>query len=857
MSFEHDSVIDFTPITFAGTFVRKMRDIKGLANIPSIRTTIAIPQFLSARYWRQEKLDPMDYVQAAVYNTPYEDQTIAYKIAYQLLFPRQFEPKTRSSEIPDKSKKKKKQTKQHKQESDKPQLSGLDQILDELSSAGFDDLLDAMDNDTDLDDMMAQQQTAWEFLDQLLQSSDPLDTARLDLLQDMESEYSIVQHQLDSRDLIDSYISQLLAQLAGTWSPEIFEPATAIGMQEQLLRQAQMPWEQAAAMTAASHPDTQHYLQDMLQQDAHTLGTTLRYLSELGKSPSPQWQNQAFEQIKTMTDYYAMLRGMQQFRDPPAMMLEQAVNNMAQAMKLAEQIDTEFGNTVQKQLFDQFLKQSAAQPPSVQQVQDATFDDGQQSWEKLLSLAVQQASEKSKASQLTELAKSIARHDSPQLSAAMRRHQTKLAKEVGTQSMEQITTAEQFMPELDHLLQHQIQPEFQRVLNAGTNLGISEEEIAEMYQGALQLLQAYIETDSRKRDNYDRVVRQLVKQPSNSRGRYQPAGSIPMENMQQMMQQAVTTMNAMAMAALGAVDMGQAMRVVAGIAGQVGQQMLAEALDKGIGGGTNLLQQWFLHRHNLPSHLKHKLKEMMRETLLEIGMDWANRGTGSSEEGIIPVNTTRPYRPGDELDLIDIEATLDTLMMSGKTLEQITEDELIVTETSKGKTALGVLIDISGSMSGKDLAMCAIAVVMLLGKLEGKEVAIALFESDTHVIKGFEDEIGLDQVADELLDLRATGGTRADAALRWIADEFDHVPDAEVKILYFLSDFYLTEQQQQLTLLCDPMSSQGVKILAAYHSSYDRQRMNHMIELLDGSSMEIKDFENLPKVLAESIENLQ
>lgn len=50
--------------------------------------------------------------------------------------------------------------------------------------------------------------------------------------------------------------------------------------------------------------------------------------------------------------------------------------------------------------------------------------------------------------------------------------------------------------------------------------------------------------------------------------------------------------------------------------------------------------------------------------------------------------------------------------------------------------------------SGGELAVCAIAVVMLLGKLLPEEVALAVFESDTHVLKGFPDSSDLDTVAD-------------------------------------------------------------------------------------------------------------
>ena len=54
-----------------------MRKRKGLSHVPSLRTAIAIPRFLTARVFRKGALIPQDYLDAAVLNTPYEDQPAA------------------------------------------------------------------------------------------------------------------------------------------------------------------------------------------------------------------------------------------------------------------------------------------------------------------------------------------------------------------------------------------------------------------------------------------------------------------------------------------------------------------------------------------------------------------------------------------------------------------------------------------------------------------------------------------------------------------------------------------------------------------------------------------------------------
>src|SRR5262249_1879650 len=85
------------PLLFALEFVARMRKRKGLAHVPSLRTAIAIPRFLTARLFRQTSLVPQDYLDAAVLNTPYEDQAAAFEVGREILFPS--EPKVEEPKV--------------------------------------------------------------------------------------------------------------------------------------------------------------------------------------------------------------------------------------------------------------------------------------------------------------------------------------------------------------------------------------------------------------------------------------------------------------------------------------------------------------------------------------------------------------------------------------------------------------------------------------------------------------------------------------------------------------------------------------------------------------------------------------
>src|SRR5215813_12790901 len=82
-----DTVTGTDPLMFSLEFVTRMRKRKGLSHVPSLRTAIAIPRFLTARAFRKQTLIPQDYLDAAVLNTPYEDQPIAFEVAREVLFP--------------------------------------------------------------------------------------------------------------------------------------------------------------------------------------------------------------------------------------------------------------------------------------------------------------------------------------------------------------------------------------------------------------------------------------------------------------------------------------------------------------------------------------------------------------------------------------------------------------------------------------------------------------------------------------------------------------------------------------------------------------------------------------------------
>ncbi|MHA1724579.1 MAG: hypothetical protein ACTSXH_07025 [Promethearchaeota archaeon] len=80
-------MLEWTPITFAIEFIYRMRKLKEkLLYLPSMRQAIAIPKLLTAMYYRKINLIPEDFIKAAVITTPIEDQEIAEKVAFEIIF---------------------------------------------------------------------------------------------------------------------------------------------------------------------------------------------------------------------------------------------------------------------------------------------------------------------------------------------------------------------------------------------------------------------------------------------------------------------------------------------------------------------------------------------------------------------------------------------------------------------------------------------------------------------------------------------------------------------------------------------------------------------------------------------------
>ena len=830
----------WTPISFAVAFVGKLRQNKRIHDIPSLRTTVSIPRFLTARYFRTRTLTPRDYIEAAVYNTAPEDQGIAEAVARELIFPKSKTPVAAEVAVAPAGQAKPQAQGQVVVASPEDaaasilaDLASLDIDLDKLTDlSSLDALLDAQEEKAD-------ELQAFDLFEHLLGSPEGPLRSLGELISQFGGPGELAAmgatHEEGARDLL----RELLHGQVGSLSPEQIFHGCRAGFAPLLAREARSPWELAAALAGAGGAGLAEHLKDLLAHGtARDIGKTLKYLTPFERRDDDLsgFREAGLGRARDLMEYAEVLEGLGEFVEPPRVLLEDSAReNVRRSLSAAKWLEGTFGQPVQSPVFEAWAAGLTELPPldflldvvtpcaRWEELTEAAYDR----YVKDLPLGAESAEDRGERALA---AKAMAER----LLATGTGLGARLARALATEALCLIKDKGRFLPLLDAFLEVGIIPgEAKRLARAGEALGISAEEIYERLEQPLEQLKYLILNDLLELGRYLTLALKV--------------DAIPAELMAELAGRCHAVNNLMGMAALVAVDLGQAARCAP--AGFVTQSIGY----KGIGGGTNLLKQWFTHRDELDAELREKVKAIARNALVELSFDWITRGAGSSDRGLIPQTQARPFRGSDDLDLLDIESTLDAIIGAGKGLDHVGEEDLWVQDTSKGRAAFGVLIDISGSMSGRELSICAISVVMLLGRLKPEEIALAVFESDTHVIKGFAAARDLDEVADDVLDLRATGGTRVDAALGWLRDEFAAAPEHEHRLMFMLSDFCFFESLDELRPLALDLADLGVRYLGAAHGAMMEGPNELFLAAMGGTSVKLPSVAKVPEVLLGAI----
>ena len=847
--FQNNQVLDWTPISFSVEFIYRMRkEKKRLMNVPSTRQGVAIPKLLTAMYYRKVNLIPDDFIKAATITTPVEDQDVARQIAFEIIFPPQDATTDKS-----KSGKKGKTGKIDEKEGEE-----TDEGEEESDFVG-DLLSDILDSETiDLTNLDAQKAmesalddftNLVDFVDNLYDkgaSGEEPFKSLLDILNTRGGYKNILGQGLNNLDALKKHARENIMRDINSLQPQDIAAASKLQWGQDVLSQSNVPWIKAAAQFCIEDPDFQSSLEQIMnEEEVGTAARTVNYLKTLGMDPeiAADLAKQLVDKSNDLMDILEIAKVLNQVPefDKEKIFENSLERDLGSMFNVARLMDNLFDADLTSQLFNQWNQ--AQSNPTLPELFQTRCDH--QDWKNALDNCV------SNALKQMQTGNGQAAFNTNNLAAELMQLSTEAgfssciqafqdnATIAGRQSLQLANSAEQFEALLRNLLNHQVPMDEKEVINLGLSKGVPEENILELFGGNYDLLKIMFEKRIGNFLRYQTILNKI--------------GSIIQSQMNDLMEVALKNDNYQALGALGHFNLSMAFKAAEPF-GSDAEKSLGESLSAGP--GENLLLQWFAHRHDIPTRIKDFVRQLAKDALIKIALSIISNQRGSGEKGLMPTNKLRIFMDGDDMDLIDVEASIENIVMQGKSLNMLNAEDLMVTETEKGRVSICFLLDISGSMTGDKLAACSIAVMVLIGTLRAEEVAICFFESNTHVVKEFGDEKDLEEIADELMDLQATGGTQVQAALQWGARQLEDTI-TELKICFLLTDCAFSEGEQQIKKDLDSYVNQKVKfILGVNTRSYDSKCAKWILDATKGEIVYILHIMDIPKVLTDVLEKI-
>ncbi len=176
-----------------------------------------------------------------------------------------------------------------------------------------------------------------------------------------------------------------------------------------------------------------------------------------------------------------------------------------------------------------------------------------------------------------------------------------------------------------------------------------------------------------------------------------------------------------------------------------------------------------------------KLRELAKRLAGRLMLDVTRRGP-SRRSGIGRIETTSYDDEGD----LDLDASIEAIAESFGTDQPLDVDRLRSRRWTKPTTALCLVVDRSGSMSGESLASAAMGAAAVAWRAP-LDYSVLVFAKDVIVAKSQDGDRAAESVVDAVLSLRGFGTTDVAGALRIAAEQLAR-SRASRKITVLLSD---------------------------------------------------------------------
>ncbi|MFW9999944.1 MAG: VWA domain-containing protein [Candidatus Hodarchaeota archaeon] len=820
------------PCEFAVEFIRRMRNHPDIIQMPSPRQVLSIPNLIISRYYRKGTITPNDFIEIGTVTSFPDNQNLAKDIAFEILFPNYKKDLISSFFIDG----------ENDNFEDELKNSGIKSELEQLQ-----DLIDEIEFSKSIDtDMIQQLESFMEQLDQK-RHEEPYKSA----LNFFNDDSELYKEEITSFEKLLEEAKNRMLQKINSLDPRDLKAGANLGLNELVQQQSLREWEKITSK-ALNNQNIENDLKELLKSGSlEDLLQSMKFLKNTDAISKEQFENLKKELQNKISNLDQLFQSAKHLGETPNFDQNKVLSyslkqsSFEHNFNLANSLDQFFGTNLRAPLLDTFDQQNknSQMNLSLETLTKTAFTN--KSWNSLFNQALKNAINEAKSqNKKYEAFKSLTYQLQQLMNSCQNMHcSQKMAQNIPnltSLTFESCDTPSQLRNVTEFLRKIGLNLNSEVIERIGKKLQMPEDEIFELIEPNYQLLKKLVENKKADFQRLTNLMNQIQDQLNYDRIKELTASALASDNRD-------------ALGALGNFNLSDALKSAQQIGGQEGENKMISCLSAGT--GENLLKQWFIHRKDLPEGTKQKVKELAKKMLIELGIYYSRARLGSSTTGPIPINIVRPYSIGDDFENIDLEETLYNILEKGKKLDHIKYDDFFVYETAKGLRTVCFELDISGSMSGNKLAYMSICVTMLCYGMRKDELGITFFESDTHVLKRLDEKVDLEKLADELLSVKARGGTRIQSAIEWANKQFKEHSASREKLNVLFTDAEIFDIKDAMVEF-KKMRSLGVDfILVCPEASYNFKEAKKMVKVAGGQLLTIKDWNEFPKLISEIIKS--
>lgn len=848
-----------SPVWFSLKFINALRNHEKSMYKPSIRQAIAICKLIIARFMNKGVCEINDFIEIAVVTSPLENQALARKIATELLTYNEPMKNHMSSDMV-KSDMFASETAQDLFDDLGLDLSELDEMFDdfELLNNFFKEL-----EDLDLDQLM--DESLNDFFDQFSKEleEDPYKTA-LDVI-DNNAIANFNQFK-DLKALLD-YAKELLKNKINHLEPEDIDAAEKLDLLDDIISKSDSLKEKIMSQLAKDKnldifkESLKNALRDNSFEGLSIAEFALRsnILTQQGQNILKSLLKQNLSNSnKNLNDIFNTSRVL---GSNPNIEKKNLVNILNTSLKLpfkdaynnAKNFDQYFGDNLSEQYLDEIIANFDifSKGKNSTDIKKDLINNPIKSpaWRKLMSKIidkdVQSINDDYSDKQMVDaqiknyIDNLVASKENCSDLSCQSQLNNKISELVDN-AVDGAASKNSLSNMVKDFNKNGFSPNINSIKNAGKRLNMTEIEILNLIEKSYKVFKQIVKENQSNYQTYKDYLEQMELSPQQIDEIVKLAlGGAPLKQP-----------NLDVLSALSEKNLSQVLRSA--------EQMGDDALDKafsslGAGSGLDLLEQWFYSRHNVSAKIKKKLKEIIKQIMIDLGINAANSLIGTAKSGPLVENIVIPYTLGDDFELIDLEETISNLLEGGKTVETISNDDFLVSKTTDGLRCMVLELDISGSMSGNKLAQMALCTTMLVYAFKPEEIALTFFESNTHKLKNLDEDVEMEKVVDELLDITARGGKCINHALKWANLQFEKKARSKYKLNILFTDADVFDFKNSLREL-KIMKDKDIKfVMVVPKFGFSPVMAKKMVKEANGVLLTLNQWRDFPKLISEII----